>query len=223
MNQAEWAISKVVRRPFFLGQPGILLTNTMRKSPLTTGLIFATIPVGVALWVVAASGWPSGAVVDAPAGLSGPGATRVAGVVGWLGRLHPLAVHFPIALIFVSGLAELLYVLTGKEAFAFTTRYLLYVASGVAVVSVLLGFAAATGKTYPEEVRWAFGFHRVMGVVTAGTLVLTAGLARAAHMMGGAWRHKLYRVMLAVTLALVGFTGHTGATLVFGAGYLTYF
>jgi uncharacterized membrane protein len=148
---------------------------------------------------------------------------RIGGAVGLLGRLHPVAVHFPIALLMAAALAEVLYVWRGKDAYAFTARFMLYTASFFAVVAVLLGLAAASGRTFSPDLGFHFGLHRVMGIVTGGLVVLTTGLAYGAKKQGGAWRYALYRVLLMVTVITVGIAAHSGATLVFGSGYISVF
>lgn len=214
LNQAEWAISKVVCRllffPFWRSLPG----RPRGGHPARCFLVCCLLVSSVALL----------AAVPATAGdHTGEYGERVGGLIGLLGRLHPIAVHFPIALIIVAGFAELCFARTEKPAFGFTARFMLLVASAFAVAAVLLGFAAASGKTFSPDVRNAFTAHRVLGIVTAGLVVLTAGLAHSAANRGEAWRYGLYRVVLVITLVAVVIAAHTGATLTFGPGYLAVF
>ena len=169
-----------------------------------------------------ANGQPVGDLVIGTGGDTS-GRERVGGVIGLLGRLHPLSVHFPVALIIVAGLAEALCMWTHNDAFGFAARLMLYIVSVLAVISVLLGFAAASGKTLSPDLSFHFGLHRVMGIVTAGLALLTTGLAEGAKKRGDPWRLRLYRAMLAVTMITVAFAAHSGATLVFGRGYLSIF
>ncbi len=149
------------------------------------------------------------------------GRQRVEGGIGFLGRLHPLAVHFPIALIVMAGLSEALFMWRRNEAFASAARVMLPAAAAFAVISAILGFAAASGRSVPHELGVAFGVHRVLGVVTAGLAVLAAGLAEGARQLEGEWRVKLYRVVLLLAMIAAAIGAHSGATLVFGRGYFS--
>src|SRR5262249_37312228 len=51
-----------------------------------------------------------------PAGAKPP-RSFFAKLIGWLGKSHPAAVHFPVALLTAAAVAELLRLVTGKPAF----------------------------------------------------------------------------------------------------------
>jgi len=153
----------------------------------------------------------------------GPGGEYASGLIGLLGRLHPLSVHFPVALIFAAGLAEIFYMRRGNNAFGFAARFALLTAAACAVVSVLLGFAAAAGRASLTDSAIQIGFHGTMGLATAGLVSLTAALAVSASHKRDPFRVRLYRTALAVTMIVVGFAAHTGAMLVFGPNYFSIF
>jgi uncharacterized membrane protein len=145
------------------------------------------------------------------------------GVIGFLGKLHPLAVHFPIALIVMAGITETLYMRRPSATLASAVRVMLLAAAAFAVVSTALGFAAANSRTFSPGLNVAFGVHRVAGIVTAGVAVLAAALVEGARTLGEEWRWQLYRVVLFIALIAVVIAAHSGATLVFGKGYFGVF
>ena len=134
-----------------------------------------------------------------------------------VGRLHPLIVHFPIALVMIAAWAE---------GVAFTTLDSHWHA--VAVINVragaLFAFAAAIAGW---RLAPTFGFEssRLMqwhGALGAAATVLTAGAAIATFRTGvggvrGLW---IYRIALASAAIVVAATGHLGGLLVWGADFL---
>ena len=223
MNQAEWAISRVVRRLFFSPSHSLFpADNTVRvasRVSLTLVLLGTLCVLSAVL-----PAWSANDIGDElETGTSVLHRERVGGVIGLLGRLHPLVVHFPIALVLMAGVAEVLFMYTKNHSFGFAARWMLFAASAFAVVAVLLGFAAASGKTFSHELGATLGVHRVMGIVTAVLALLTAALAQGASSHGDPWRVRLYRVMLFATMLSVAWSAHSGATLVFGPGYIAVF
>lgn len=153
------------------------------------------------------------------------GRQRAAGIVGLLGRLHPLVVHFPIALIVMACVSEAFFVWKRNASFGFAARFMLYAAIVFAFVAVLLGIAAASGRVEdPTEIDKGVGVHGALGMITAGLVALTAGLAaRAASTESDPWTTLLYRIMLVLSMIVVILAAHTGATLVFGPRYISIF
>src|SRR5207249_9815896 len=61
-------------------------------------------------------------------------------LIGWLGRFHPAAVHFPIALLTAAAVAELLRMATGRPAFDAVSRYCLWFGTLTAAFAGVLGW-----------------------------------------------------------------------------------
>ena len=79
------------------------------------------------------------------AGHDGSSAHGVPAWILWIGRLHPMWVHFPIALLLVAALAELLAGRFGDARFAFAARFSLWGGTVGALVAAPLGWADALG------------------------------------------------------------------------------
>jgi len=137
----------------------------------------------------------------------------------WLhlvGRLHPLIVHFPIALLLAAGLAELLELrrpARGGEGSS-VARFCLLLGALGATAAAGAGWVNAAVEGHGRSVAHLIEQHRWAGVSVA--VLSWATLAAARSNAGGA----LYRGGLALTCALVAVTGHLGASLVWGEDYL---
>jgi uncharacterized membrane protein len=140
----------------------------------------------------------------------------------FLGRFHPLLVHFPIVLLLLAGALEVrawraaryspappregglaLFVLAAGSALAAAGAGLLLGGTG--------GYAGAT-----------FDWHQRLGVLVAIGAVSTCAVriagTRSTH---GTIATATYRTLLAATIVALIVAGHLGATLTHGEGYLT--
>lgn len=143
--------------------------------------------------------------------------------IPWVGRLHPMVVHFPIALLMATALAEALALLTANARFAFTARYCLWLGAVAAGVAAALGWADATGvgKGYTGFSAQLLSYHRWLGTTTA-TLAVCALLAcERAHRVDSRGGLLTYRVLVLLCVVSVVVTGHLGASLIYGWDYLT--
>src|SRR5215468_3592670 len=95
--------------------------------------------------------------------------------MAFIGRLHPLLIHFPIALVIAAALAEAAAMVTADERWR--TVAVGNVRAG-AVFALLAAFAGWRLALAPEmEGSPLLEWHRWLGTVAAGA-ALAAGLAR---------------------------------------------
>ena len=135
-----------------------------------------------------------------------------------IGRLHPLLVHFPIGLVLIAAVAELLAMTTGlwdwRVVAVANVRAGAVFAIGAAVTGWRLGSSAGIEAT--TSLEW----HRWLGTIAAaavfGAALTTAG-ARGGRSPLALW---VYRITLFWAAALVAVTGHLGGLLVWGADFL---
>ena len=132
--------------------------------------------------------------------------------VAWLGRLHPMWVHFPIALLLLAPAVEVLAVVTEDRRHAWTARTGLWVGTVGALVAAPLGWFAAAGG----DGGALLSVHRWLGTATAGGAVVTLIACERFHRRGSPVARSVYHGGLALLALLVVVTGHLGATLVFG-------
>lgn len=141
------------------------------------------------------------------------------GLIGFLGKFHPVIIHFPIALVIMAAVFVLSRLVSGREFFDPMAVITMYWAAIFAILAALLGLARASGANFPSFLDEYFEWHRLLGLASAGLTTITA-------VTGYVWRHNgsrkamvLFRILLAVNVILIGITGHLGATLVYGPNY----
>lgn len=137
----------------------------------------------------------------------------------FLGRLHPLLVHFPVALLLVAGLVELVR-LRSPRGPAQVALVCLALGAPLALASGFTGWLNAAYEPQGVRLEQVLAMHRWVGVVTAATALLVLGAGLLAR-GGMGWARVPYRGGLVALLLLVPFCGHLGGSLVFGPEYLT--
>jgi uncharacterized membrane protein len=137
---------------------------------------------------------------------------RVASVGDFVGRLHPLATHFPIALLLAAALAELLLAARPALGLERTIRFLTAGGAVGAVIAALLGWFAAGWRL--EDRSETLGLHRWNGTVIAGVAVLATWLAFRSQGRTG------LRVVLAVLSVALIAQGYLGGEMVLGPNHL---
>lgn len=139
----------------------------------------------------------------------------------YLGKLHPLAVHFPIGILGAAALAELMAVVRHKDTYGKIGRFCVIVGALAALVTAALGWAAGGYGHYTGDLGTVLEYHRWTGTATAALAVGTAALAvvgKPSDSRRGI--RAAYRVLLALTVATLTAAGHLGATLIYGVGHL---
>jgi uncharacterized membrane protein len=135
-----------------------------------------------------------------------------------MGRLHPLLVHFPIALVLIAAVAELLAMATRLPVWRAVAVANLRAGAAFAVASAVAGWLLASSRLV--EASPSLEWHRWLGTFAA---VLAIGAACAAGPVVYNPSSRLtwaYRVAVFCAAAFVGVAGHFGAVLVWGADFL---
>ncbi|WP_114748041.1 PSD1 and planctomycete cytochrome C domain-containing protein [Pleomorphovibrio marinus] len=136
----------------------------------------------------------------------------------FLGRLHPLAVHFPVSLLIFAALLELFTLTSFHSKLRPGINLLVLAGAASAIIAAILGLVLANAEDYGGSV---LSLHQWTGIGTAllGIMALTA-LWRISQKetKGGI---KVYRSILFVTALGVSVAGHFGASLTHGEEYLT--
>lgn len=135
-----------------------------------------------------------------------------------LGRLHPLVVHFPIALLIAAALAEFLRPRRAGAAGgpSAPALFCLVLGAASAVVAALSGWLFAAHD--PPGMEAILFRHRWTGVAVAVVASGTAWLALR-------WRSSEVfaapaRVGMLISLGLVSYSAHLGGAMVYGEGFL---
>ncbi|HTF21946.1 MAG TPA: DUF1549 domain-containing protein, partial [Chryseolinea sp.] len=128
-----------------------------------------------------------------------------------LGRLHPMIVHFPISLILVVLVLEVLQGTRRAMDLRSAIRVLLVISALSSIAAVVFGLLLANTESYGSDI---LPLHQWAGIIT---MILALGCWWA-----GGWQSRtVFRGLLIVTVAAVTVTGHFGATLTHGEDYLS--
>lgn len=141
----------------------------------------------------------------------------------FFGRMHPVLVHFPIALLVVAAIVEFWRLLVAR-----LDRPTPFSSTAIAFAAIAALLASSTGwlnaeHESAEEGRTLF-LHRWLGiavVVLSLGLLLVAAQARSASSRREPSRAMtIFRLGLFGTAILVGAVGHLGGEMVYGENYL---
>jgi uncharacterized membrane protein len=132
------------------------------------------------------------------------------------GRFHPLLVHFPIALVLIAAVAELVSLITQFPEWHLVAVANIRAGAACAVAAAGAGWILASSRIVQASAdlewhRWLGGAAAVAAVAAA---LATAEMGRTPRRL---W---LYRMALFWAAALVAVAGHFGALLVWGADFL---
>lgn len=129
----------------------------------------------------------------------------------FLGRLHPMMVHFPIGLLLVALVLECIDWKRKSSGLRDAVSILTWIGAWSAASSVVFGLMLSNAE---QSEGSTFEIHRLAGFVTFGLSVLAAFALRSKN-------RRIYRSLLFVTVFGVSLAGHYGAMITHGDDYLT--
>lgn len=136
----------------------------------------------------------------------------------FLGRLHPLIVHFPIALLLVALVLEVFLWKKRDDTFRSGMLIILVIGALSAVVAAVFGLLLMDQDQYTGN---DLTIHQWSGIVTA---VLTVAVLYFYQLSGRNKSNKYlnaYRALLICAVLGVTIAGHYGASLTHGSDFLT--
>ncbi len=138
---------------------------------------------------------------------------------GWvfLGRMHPLVVHFPVSLLLLAAVMELATLRNFHSRLRGGINWLVYIGAGGSLLAAGLGWLLAATGSYAGD---TFERHEATGIATAVLSMLTALLLWAALRKGSGALRNGYRAMLLLSAVGVTVAGHYGGSLTHGQDYL---
>jgi len=142
-------------------------------------------------------------------------AEKHSALIGFLGKMHPGIVHFPIALLSVAALFECWRLVRRQAGPNPATLPLSVLAALGAVAASLFGFFLAD---YDEVEGSLLDLHKWVGLGATAVALLSAGAAIKAGTCGISL--KILRITLLLGSGLVLGTGYLGGELVFGKNHL---
>ena len=134
-----------------------------------------------------------------------------------VGRLHPVIVHFPIALVILAAAAEGAAAATGDRRWRTVAVINLRAGAAFAVAAVIAGWrlASAPGVDSTPLLEW----HRWLGAIAAISTV-AAAMATSRVERLSIRDLVIYRLALFCAATCVAVTGHVGGLLVWGADFM---
>jgi uncharacterized membrane protein len=154
-------------------------------------------------------------------GSGGSPASGTAQTLRLLGALHPLFVHFPIALLLTAAFLELVSVWK-NESSGLRSAIAVNLALGTfaSVVAATLGWLDAAHIGFEPDLKPVLAWHRWLGTsVAVGSIITTILWFRTrTNLSDCLW---LYRAALWSLALLIVITGHLGALLVYGLDYFS--
>lgn len=112
----------------------------------------------------------------------------------WLfsGKLHPVVVHFPIALLIVGVTLEFARLRRGVLRPSSSARVCIVLGAVAAIAAAAMGWSGATTAGHQETVLWP---HRWLGIATAGLAACTAIFALLSNWRG---TYRLFNAYLSL-------------------------
>ncbi|SEF78651.1 Uncharacterized membrane protein [Algoriphagus boritolerans DSM 17298 = JCM 18970] len=134
------------------------------------------------------------------------------------GRLHPMLVHFPIALLLVAVVMELFTLGNFRHSFRSGIRFLVFSGALSAIIAAGMGWLLAENEGISGS---TLDLHRIVGLTSAGLSLFLLVLLRKSELHPSSSSIKTFRFFLFLTGMGIGVAGHFGAALTHGEDYLT--
>ncbi len=132
----------------------------------------------------------------------------------FVGRFHPLVVHFPVALLMAAALMEMLTRIKFFRPIGAAIPFILFLGALTAFLSMLLGWLIAGDRGYDEGTLF---WHRWLGVSVFSVSVVLCLVSIGVIRVG----EKLRLSFFILIFILVSLTGHLGGALTHGENYLS--
>lgn len=128
----------------------------------------------------------------------------------WLGSFHLIVLHFPIALINMLFISELLLVWSRKQTYEFSSQFLVVSSAIFAPYTALLGLIYSYSLSYSGLMQIFLLWHMWLGIFTA---IFAVGIAAVRYQLG---RSLPYFFGLIILVLLVNLAGFFGGSMTFG-------
>ncbi len=140
----------------------------------------------------------------------------------FFGRIHPIIIHFPIAGMPLAMLGFLVWVRSGREAFARSDAIPLSVATLASIAAVITGNIAHDAMRFSDSLHMIVERHQFVSTAIM-VMAICLSIIRLWRWkeLKGPWRW-IYGGGLAIVCALLGYTGFLGDSLVFGPDHLAW-
>lgn len=136
-------------------------------------------------------------------------------LIKWVGNFHPIIIHFPIALIIMTGFSELFAIRSPSPIFDHSSRFMIIASAITATPAALLGLAYGYEASYSGALIDIFWWHRFSGITTA-ILAATSALLKELIIRQKTDKVIYYHISLVITVLFVTITSYLGGEMTFG-------
>ena len=134
-----------------------------------------------------------------------------------LDNIHPLLVHFPIALLSSFFVVNLITHFVKKDTLVTVASWLLYLGAFSAIFTVLAGFSAAETVAHSESVHDIMEHHEDIGVsILSLSLGLAAWRLRSGVLQG--WKNGIFLTLTVLLFGLIIQGADLGGLMVYKYG-----
>lgn len=138
-------------------------------------------------------------------------------------NIHPLFVHFPIALTYVAGLLVIFHLVTKRDDYLKMASFMIYLSAVSAAVTILTGYMAADSLGHDSPGHDFVHIHREFMQVYTGLIISLAVLqylvnAKLRPWLAASWVKGVRLALLATTLVVLTLGADRGGYLVFKHG-----
>jgi len=134
-----------------------------------------------------------------------------------LAHLHPLVLHFPLALVIVGAVAMLWNWFRGEEGVGDFAYHCIWIGAVLAVVATASGWFLAEGETGEKDLEW----HRWFAIGSTCALFVLAIIASLSRNDDRPGMLATTRLLTLVTAGGMAFTGHLGGNMKWGDDFVT--
>ncbi|MEO6994474.1 MAG: DUF2231 domain-containing protein [Lacunisphaera sp.] len=142
-------------------------------------------------------------------------------ILDYFGRMHPLLLHFPIAVLWLGALAEATRVWREAPSTGRAVVWLMGIGALAALAAAGSGWLLAAHERVRSDQRETLELHRWLGLATAVAACLSWAAAASWRETPSLARRWLRRLCVMGTAALVTVASHLGATIVWGKDWFS--
>lgn len=128
----------------------------------------------------------------------------------WFGNFHVIFLHFPIALIIMTCIAELLALWKKDPRYEFVAKFMLIAAAIFVIPTGLSGLSMELTGNFDQETQTLIDLHLAFGILTLAWTLITLFLCFYAK------KRSHYYISLSILLLSVIITSYLGGLIAFG-------
>ncbi len=136
----------------------------------------------------------------------------------FLGRFHPLVLHFPVSLLVVLLIAEVITLGSRSHETSVTKWLMLIIGSVTSVTAATFGVFLSWSGGFDADLIW---WHKWLGIAVAVLMVLATVLKLGYDRLDTSRFRVAYWVVLLAAVGVLFPASHYGAALTHGSTYLT--